>query len=368
MVAGAVSRDFHAKLTNPPRGEPAMMPVLNNHESGLQQESLSAKATLSRRARSLKRLALGLALGMTATGFAGCTMLNGLQMKLDNSECIDDFMISHRNKVMAARAWLRVKHCYRGHRYQKDLRAGFIAGYLEVATGGSGCTPTVVSPQYWGWRHQSGNGQSAVNAWFEGFPLGVKAAEEDGIGHYNMIRLNAVPHVTSNMTGSAAPTPAIPMPVPMSTGLPPGIVLGEGETLVPGQVILEDVGDPLGDAPMDQSDGPSTGGGSGSIEVIPGGTDEKDHLQQLNDDPFLDELGRRSDKTAPAVMEFSDYGSKDQKASESATVGEESAFELVPVSSMPTSQSEKLGDVSEPSQAEIDMVIEEIFGKPSPGL
>lgn len=365
MVAGAVSRDFHAKLTNPPRGEPAMMPVLNNHESGLQQESLSAKATLSRRVRSLKRLALGLALGMTATGFAGCTMLNGLQMKLDNSECIDDFMISHRNKVMAARAWLRVKHCYRGHRYLKDLQAGFIAGYLEVATGGSGCTPTVVSPQYWGWRHQSGNGQSAVNAWFEGFPLGVKAAEEDGIGHYNMIRLNAVPHMTSNMTGSAAPTPAMPMPVSMNNGLPAGIVLGEGETLVPGQVSLEDINE---ESTSVHGDGGELNEDSGPIEVIPGGPKEEGSIQQRNDDPFLDELGRRPNQEAPAAVEFSDHGFRDRQLTKSSPVVETPSFELVPVQSVPTSTEVEVGGNTEPSQAEIDMVIEEIFGKPSPGL
>ncbi|MCM2373195.1 hypothetical protein [Aporhodopirellula aestuarii] len=288
-------------------------------------------------------------------------------MKLNNSECVDDFMIGHRNKVMATRAWLRVKHCYRGHRYQKDLRAGFIAGYLEVATGGSGCTPTVVSPQYWGWRHQSGNGQAAVNAWFEGFPLGVKAAEQDGIGHYNMIRLNAVPHVTSNMTGSAAPTPAgpIPQPVPMGTNLPPGIKLGDGEMLVPGGVIMLDIDLESGDVDTDTEAEP--------VEVIPGVESDKDADSEGKADPFSDELGRRPNRQSPQEMQFSDHHSDNVQDTQPRPTDSEPAFELVPVTSVPTSSSntdEFLSDdeVNEPSQAEIDMVIEEIFGKPSPGL
>ncbi|EMI58504.1 putative secreted protein [Rhodopirellula sallentina SM41] len=303
----------------------------------------------------MKRLALGLALGVTASGFAGCTMWSGLQMKLNNNECIDDFMISHRNKVMATRAWLRIRHCYRGHRYAKDLRAGFIAGYLEVATGGSGCTPTVVSPQYWGWRHQSGNGQAAVNAWFEGFPLGVKAAEEDGIGHYNMIRLNAVPHMTSNMTGTAAPTPAVPAPMPMQAGLPAGIVLEEGETLVPGKVTLEDI-----DA--DPSENISPAPKVDAIEVIPGAAEPTPDVPQLKDDPFLDELGRRPVKQSTTELSFSDSGATSEASLE---VDANPAMELVPVSS-PMSMPTETSAVNDPSQEEIDMVIEEIFGKPSP--
>jgi len=364
-----------------------MMPALNNHDLKTRQSSESVLTIESRTRRRVKRWTLGLALGMTTVGLTGCTMVNGLQMKLDNSECIDDFMISHRNKVMAARAWLKIKHCFKNHRYPKDIQAGFIAGYLEVATGGSGCTPTVVSPQYWGWRHQSGSGQAAVNAWFEGFPLGVKAAEQDGIGHYNMIRLNAVPFVTSNMTGSASPTSAVGHPMPMATGLPAGIVLGEGETLVPGQLSVQEVG---------------PGGASGNArseddsDTIQEGDAEEDSLDSLENisprrnaprpgvppfdvkplepttDPFADEFGRSGN--APAPNTFSVQGNSHAVPSvETGAAMETQPVELVPRDSAPVTRRTMAlpsadESVIEPTQAEIDSVIDEIFGKPSADL
>jgi hypothetical protein len=348
------------------------MPVLKNQESKFQQEPNHVKASSLRNRRLWKRWILGLTLGVTATGLTGCTMLGGLQKKLDQSECIDDFMIGHRNKVMAARAWLRVKHCFKGHCYPKDLEAGFIAGYMEVATGGSGCTPTVVAPQYWGWRHQSGNGQAAVNAWFEGFPYGVKAAEEDGIGAYNMIRLNVVPYATPNMTGSAMPTPVMQTtPVPMATALPPGIILGEGETLVPGGVIMQEIGSGAvsGDAEeAAETDAPKA---DEPVSPLDAEMDNKPADTEAEVDPFSDEVGQRSNGLNSPNMEFSDYISRDPNPA-AETVNQRSTVELVPrtttpvsVGVMPDSLNVEADDVSEPSQAEIDSVIEEIFGKPA---
>lgn len=392
MVAGDVSHDLRAKLTNPPQGELAMMPALNNHDCGLSPESIDVQAQRSGARRRWKRWVLGMTLAMTATtGLTGCTILGGIQQKLSNTTCIDDFMISHRNKVMAARAWLQVKHCFRNHAYPKDIRAGFIAGYLEVAMGGSGCTPTVVSSQYWGWRHQSGNGQAAVNAWFEGFPLGVKAAEQDGIGHFNMIRLNAVPHVNTNMTGSAAPTPAAaPMPgehgMPKTprvdeetnalggSGLSLGLLLGEGETLVPGQVTMQEV-DP-------ESGKPSRSSGSPEMiqrpEPVPGSQRAPDQPMDRatspeNDaapkNPFTDEVSHRGGRRSGEIRISDDIVGKDHPSPrESATSNP--PLELVPktstrVSTQPVEFPENgTAHVSEPSQTEIDSVIEEIFGKP----
>ena len=360
MVAGTVSREFHAVTQDPPKVELATMTVLNKTNTRFPRKSQSStNVARSGRERQLKRmrlrrLVLGLTLGFTTAGLTGCTMLGGLQQKLSNTDCLDDFIVSHRNKVMATRAWLRVKKCYRGHRYPKDLRAGFIAGYLEVATGGSGCTPTVVSPQYWGWRHQCGNGQAAINAWFEGFPLGVKAAEQDGIGHYNQIRLNMTQPMLPNMTGSAAPTPAYipPQPTPM---LPPGIVLGEGETLVPGKVTVEDESEPTeADEEVDQlklDDEPES-----PVEML-----------KKKVDPFADDLGKT---TAPA-MQFRELVSRSSPESASSTGStslHESGSETLEWMSDETPQSQvtsnqDLGESMEPTQDEIESVINDIFGR-----
>ena len=357
------------------------MTVLNKYISGFHEKPIadteSGHALRRRKRRRLQQTLLGLSLGLIATGFSGCTMLGGLQSKVSNSDCLDDFMVSHRNKVMAARAWMRVRHCYRGHSYPKDLQAGFIAGYLEVATGGSGCTPTVVSPQYWGWRHQCGNGQAAINAWFEGFPLGAKAAEQDGIGAFNQIRLNTVQYAMPTMTGSAVPTTAVPpfetdpLGVPMAapvpaTSLPPGIVLGEGETLVPGKVFLQDVRE--GETALDASTpDPLEDVPKGDVDDVPGATPPpvpkaqeklesikpKKQIEPTEEDPFANDLSGYQ----------ADDGDFNQLISQSADRenNELSQVELAPVS--PGNSFGLPDEVAEPSQAEIDSVIEEIFGK-----
>ena len=127
-------------------------------------------------------------LGAMSLGLTGCSVINGACRSLRQQECIDDFMIGYRNQALAAKAWHRVKHCYKNKTYFNDFRAGFFDGYADVAAGGPGCTPAVAPSTYWGWKYQSRDGQSAVNAYFEGYPLGVKAAEQDGVGHWGSVR------------------------------------------------------------------------------------------------------------------------------------------------------------------------------------
>lgn len=329
------------------------MTVSNDFEFGFQLKPSEITSQLPSKRRPkrfrLGRVLLGLSLGVVATGMSGCTILGGIQSKLSKTDCLDEFIVSHRNKVMSSRAWLRVRHCYAGRGYIKDFRAGFIAGYLEVATGGSGCTPLVVSPQYWGWRHQCGNGQAAINAWFEGFPYGVKAAEEDGIGAYNQIRLNTAQYTMPGMTGTAAPTPAYTPPVapPM---LPPGIILGEGETLVPGKVMMEEV------TPADMGDDLDEEKKREDVE----GLEDIEGLKDLRDeatDPFNNDLGSRN----PEPSAFSRLISTPEVQSPVDADGM-TTVELVPLSPSQSTPDAEPGELNEPSQAEIDSVIEEIFG------
>ncbi len=378
-----------------------MMPKLDNSTS----EPAAVQAAPNPTSRYWKRCALGLVLGIATTGLSGCTVLGGLQQKIQHCDCIDDFMISHRNQVMATRAWFRVKHHYRGHCYLKDFRNGFIAGYLDVANGGAGCTPTVVSSEYWGWRYQSGTGQAAVNAWYEGFPLGAKAAEQDGIGNYNLIQLNGAPQAGTNMTGSASPTPAM-APIPPSTShtLPPGIVLDEGETLVPDGVTVEDrnagATSPkrapaernLEPSPIERSVEPPE-------EVPPPVRSRLEELDDVFDDekpaevsiaPFSNELSEsvlsapKPRATQPEFGLWDETPKSGPRSSIGSSLGPTNTpapsdrIELVPRETTPVSMSKTSGPagindvelpygVSEPSQAEIDAVIEEIFGKQAGG-
>ena len=133
---------------------------------------------LNRFATSL--LALGL-IGVTVVGSTGCRLSrNACRSLRSRTECIDEFMISYRNRAMAEKAW----HCNRNQlcdkRYEREFKDGFIQGYMEVATGGDPCTPLVAPSTYCGWEYQCADGHNAVNAFFQGFPAGVQAADQDG--------------------------------------------------------------------------------------------------------------------------------------------------------------------------------------------
>jgi hypothetical protein len=136
-------------------------------------------------------LAIG-CLGIAVVGSTGCTMTSGVCQAFQTSECLDDFMLGYRNRTLAEKAWHRHKKRFCDERFMREFKDGFISGYVDVASGGNGCIPAVAPRQYWGWRYQSGNGQQAINAWFKGYPLGVQAAEQDGVGHWQQIQTMGV--------------------------------------------------------------------------------------------------------------------------------------------------------------------------------
>ena len=125
---------------------------------------------------------------------------------------LDEWMVDYRNQAMAAKAWHCRKEKFCNRRHLDEFQAGFYAGYENIACGGTGCTPAIVPKEYWGWKHQSADGQAGVNSWFEGYPMGVQAAEMDGIGHWSQIR----------PMGLSGPQPgsATGMPTYMEGGIP----------------------------------------------------------------------------------------------------------------------------------------------------
>ena len=147
------------------------------------------------------------ALGLMLCSTTGCTTTSGLARAFGDGHCLDDFMIGYRNKAMAEKAWHCQKDQYCNQKHSKEFKQGFCEGFMEVTSGGNGCVPAVAPKQYWGWRYQSAQGQGAVNAWFEGYPMGVRAAEELGVGHWGEIRTTGI-------------APRSPAPTPVSTANP----------------------------------------------------------------------------------------------------------------------------------------------------
>jgi hypothetical protein len=165
-------------------------------------------------------------------------MTAGLGRSLSQPECIDDFMIAYRNKAMAEKAWHCRKDRFRDQCFENEFKDGFLAGYSAVAEGGAACTPAVAPSQYWGWRYQSASGQGAVNAWFQGFPEGARAAEEDGIGNWRHVGFSGPQGPAGVPAGQplhtySAPQEATLSPVP-GTMVPGTLVPG---TLVPGTLV-----------------------------------------------------------------------------------------------------------------------------------
>ena len=164
---------------------------LQNGEGPDRSDHVVRKTILSRinRGRLGKLLAAGILSAAVCTS-TGCMMTSGVCRAVKRHDGLDKFMINHRNKVMAAKAWHNEKHCFETCGNLNDIKAGYIQGYMDVAAGGDGCAPAVAPSAYWGWRYQSAGGQNSVNSWFQGYPLGVRAAERDGVGNWGQVRPN----------------------------------------------------------------------------------------------------------------------------------------------------------------------------------
>jgi hypothetical protein len=172
------------------------------------------------------------AAALTLVGSSGCSLLGNAYKQIRRHECLDEFMLAHRNRVFAAKAWHRVKHCYANQPHLSEFKAGFIDGYIEVASGGAGCLPAVAPSQYWGWRYQSPDGQAAINAWFAGYPMGVKAAEQDGVGYWGQVPSYSRSHHEQPTESETAPETAV------ETELDPAQLTGpDGQPILPEEVV-----------------------------------------------------------------------------------------------------------------------------------
>ncbi len=169
---------------------------------GSQAQSRGSRRTL--RSRRVRCLLIAATVASLISPSTGCMFISNAQRALSRHDGIDEFMVDYRNRAWAARAWLCRKGQFASHCYPADLEAGFRQGYEDVAAGGTGCLPAVCPQSYWGWQYQSADGQSRMNAWFEGYPLGVQAAEQDGVGHWGNVAA-AFPSQHAVMLPAAAP-------------------------------------------------------------------------------------------------------------------------------------------------------------------
>jgi hypothetical protein len=162
---------------------------------------LLANGVRDREARHLRRLfpsgvrhfrcGLLLLLGMLAIFSAtGCTAVRGLREYVAYNEQCEEAVLNWRDYCWSWQAWRFRRSLYRGQPQFFDFGEGFRAGYVNIASGGDGCPPALPPRRYWNYGFQTAEGQSKVAAWFAGFPEGVRAAKEDGVGLYRDIQVS----------------------------------------------------------------------------------------------------------------------------------------------------------------------------------
>ena len=157
---------------------------------------------------TIGRFAVGLAGVLMVAGTAGC------QYHMDNltyGHSINKKIATKRAKARAVEAWYKCHdHKYKDCAERNDVFAGFVAGYVNVAMGGEGCTPMMPPRKYWSWRYD-GKPQFG-HAWLKGYPLGAIAGEGDP-GSYRIAFANLDHPGALDPSAYRTPTPDQSLPV-----------------------------------------------------------------------------------------------------------------------------------------------------------
>jgi hypothetical protein len=117
-----------------------------------------------------------------------------------------------------------------------DFRSGYLAGYLNVASGGDGRPPLLPPRKYTKARYRGPHGQLAASAWFQGFQSGALSAQQEGVDQYNFLPISPVLLATCSscqdpLAASAWPSGMLE-PLPAS-GDPPEALPGPGASTAP---------------------------------------------------------------------------------------------------------------------------------------
>lgn len=121
----------------------------------------------------------------------GCTVFDNIGNAFRYNTAWNDAATKMRHRSQSSKSWHNRKHQYCNEGCLDDFCAGYRQGFEDVAGGGTGCTPNFPPRDYWGWEHQSAEGQRKVSAWFAGYPHGARAAEEEGVGNWSQIQMSS---------------------------------------------------------------------------------------------------------------------------------------------------------------------------------
>ncbi|QDS87222.1 hypothetical protein EC9_14000 [Rosistilla ulvae] len=131
--------------------------------------------------RATQQCVLAMSAVLLTTALTGCANVQGVFGSCDCS--LNRSLHMTRAELMARRVWsYKYSDCHENHSNARDVRRGFIDGFVDIASGKDGCPP-VFPPQ--NECCLTGPLRSPVNqcrdqAWFQGYPLGVAAAKQQG--------------------------------------------------------------------------------------------------------------------------------------------------------------------------------------------
>ncbi len=167
----------------------------NSWSSEVQVEHIPRRKECWSQIKRLRR-PIGLCLLSALYATAGCTTFSSSLNSICSSGVCSDLIEKHRNRTCALKAWYRREHNFCDQAYLRDFKNGFVAGYMAIADGKPGCPPKLPPKEYWGWAYQTAEGRAQMAAWFAGYPYGVQAAKDDGLGSWNHIQVDPefLPH------------------------------------------------------------------------------------------------------------------------------------------------------------------------------
>lgn len=209
------------------------------------------------RTRLACRAAFAALMASTALSFTGCGAFRGAQDSWAYNSGWNEMMMGYRNQAWATKAWHRRKHHFCNHQHLHEFYEGFRAGYMDVADGGTGCTPAFPPRQYWSWKYQSAEGQQKVSAWYAGYPHGARAAEEDGIGNWTQIQTSygiQKEYSQHGLMGEGQQPGMYPMP----EALPRGAAAAKAAALQPEAVTGVPLANPYSEIPGNPGVGSSS--------------------------------------------------------------------------------------------------------------
>lgn len=96
-------------------------------------------------------------------------------------DSLDDLSIYVHNRTCACRAWHESGWARLNPPHVKHFEDGFIAGYVDVASGKSGCPPPLPPRKYWSPSSLHSTGRRTSLAWYNGYSQGAASAQEDGV-------------------------------------------------------------------------------------------------------------------------------------------------------------------------------------------